>query len=144
MNVLDPRGLDWDNGALGSEGVASIENDSGVMVTWDGFGASDFQGLQSVTMHELGHALGAGWADDMPIPWIGFACSKCFEVYSGDVDGDFFEPDETPEELNGDVQWSIMWARTANSYASGKIPSLTYSIEELSTVDFEDIPSREE
>lgn len=112
------------------------------MVARDRFGSSDFQGVQSVTMHELGHALGAGWADDTAIPWFGFACPKCFEMYSGDIEGRVFEPDETPERVNGDIEWSIMRAGDANDYASDLPPRLAYSIEELSTMDFEEIPSQ--
>lgn len=39
-------------------------------------------------MHEMGHALGAGWADDTPIPFVGFACEKGMEIYSNDFEGE--------------------------------------------------------
>lgn len=67
------------------------------------------------------------------------------EVYSGDVDGDGFEPDETPEEVGGPgLEWSIMAIATADDYGAGSIPRFAYSIEEASTIDFKRIPSREE
>lgn len=41
-------------------------------------------------------------------------------------------------------RWWIMQAGTADTVEASLTPRFAYSIEELSTVDFEDIPSREE
>ena len=119
------------------------------MVAADRYGANDTEGLQSLTMHETGHALGVGWADNTPItsPGLDELIPKGFEVYSGDVDveGDAFEPDETPERAVGpSPEWSIMMPGTADNLAATASPQprLAYSIEELSTIDFEDVPSR--
>jgi hypothetical protein len=128
--------------------VTLIEDEFGIMVAADRYEASDTEGLQSVTMHETGHALGVGWADDtaISIPLVGDGLiPKGFEVYSGDIDGDAFEPDETPERAVGrNPKWSIMMSGTANNLAATASPQprLAYSIEELSTIDFEDVPSR--
>lgn len=65
------------------------------------------------------------------------------EVYSGDIHGDNFEPDETPEEVGGNIEWSVMREGPAINYGIGPTPTLAYSIEELSTVDFDEIPSRD-
>ena len=111
-------------------------------------------------MHEVGHVLGIGWADDtaikIPVAGVG-VIPKGMEVYSGDVGGDGFEPDQTPEYINtsGDVldpEWSIMmegtaddtrgFSETADQHADQ--PVLAISIEELSTASFEDVPTREE
>ena len=128
-----------------------IEDEFGIMVAVDRFGASDTEGLQSVTMHETGHALGVGWADDtaLPIPLVGDGLiPKGYEVYSGDIDGDAFEPDETPEELiisgRTEPEWSVMMSGTAVEFGSStaSLPRFAYSLEELSTIDFDNIPSR--
>lgn len=78
-----------------------------------------------VGMHELGHSLNAGKADD------GFFPEPFGEVYSG-------TNDETPEEMiTRDTRWSIMrkgWDRNTlfrakeNSY-------FVFSIEEASTIE---------
>jgi hypothetical protein len=87
-----------------------------------------------------------GWADDTPITFPGLDefIPKGFEVYSGDVEGDAFEPDETPEQVRGEIEWSIMVSGDADDFSviGGPQPRLAYSIEELSTIDFEDVPSR--
>ncbi|PSP47031.1 hypothetical protein BRC69_01820, partial [Halobacteriales archaeon QH_6_66_25] len=145
---LTPTGIALNNGAPNTEKVTLIENEFGIMVAADRFESSDTEGLQSVTMHETGHALGVGWADDtaISIPLVGDGLiPKGFEVYSGDVDGDAFEPDETPERAVGpSPEWSIMRSGTADNLAATASPQprLAYSIEELSTIDFEDVPSR--
>ena len=118
------------------------------LVDAGGHSNPDVHGFQSVMMHELGHALGVGWVDDtaISIPLVGDGLiPKGYEVYSGDIDGDAFEPDETPERAVGpSPEWSIMRSGTADNLAATASPQprLAYSIEELSTIDFEDVPSR--
>jgi|GEM_PF-6202621 len=71
---------------------------------------------------------------------------RAFEVYSGDVDGDELGVDTTPErvERNGDEEWSVMrYGSATEQDTHQRLPSrLAFSIEELSTVDFEKIPSK--
>ena len=120
------------------------------MVAADRYGANDTEGLQSLTMHETGHALGVGWADDtaISIPLVGDGLiPKGYEVYSNDEDdedGDGFESDETIERIPGlELDWSIMGLGSAEDTGAGLRPVLAYSIEELSTIDFENIPSKD-
>jgi hypothetical protein len=99
----------------------------------------------AVTMHELGHALGIGWADDTAPPWIGaVTAEQGMEVYSGDINGDHFDEDTTPEYLPIGPRWSIMRAGPAYNWGSSSDLRLAYSLEELSTSDFEEIPSVED
>jgi len=104
-------------------------------------------------MHELSHALSIGWNDDKDA--AGFeAVGEC---YSGqDCVGPFdVGPfrfvggnDQTPENVvlpsdtTSSQVWSIM-ART-NEPAPLNGNRFAFSIEELSTVDFEDIPATDE
>jgi hypothetical protein len=81
-----------------------------------------------------GNELGAGYADDQ---LLGFG-----ECYSGgDCRGDIVvtTSDQTPERVAefGNDEWSVMAVRPdeAGTYR------IVFSIEELSTTDFEDIPS---
>ena len=105
-------------------------------------------------MHEVGHVLGVGRANDtaIEIPVAGFGVvPKGMEVYSGDIDGDGFEPDQTPEYLdvgpvdrNMDAEWNIMMRGTAPdtqsfSETTAEQPVLALSIEELSTISFIDV-----
>ena len=120
------------------------------LVDAGGHSNPDVHGFQSVTMHELGHALGVGWADDtaISIPLVGDGLiPKGYEVYSNDEDdedGDGFEPDETIERIPGlALDWSIMGLGSAEDTGAGPRPVLAYSIEELSTIDFENIPSKD-
>lgn len=140
----------FSNGAPGTELWEETQWDFGNTILVDAYESPNNEKLQSVTMHEIGHVLGAGWADDTPIPVFGFVVENGYEVYSGDVDGDIFEPDETPERVNingrSEYEWSIMTRGTAIDFgdSSSNTPMLTYSIEELSTIDFEKIPSRDD
>jgi hypothetical protein len=117
------------------------------LVDAGGHSNPDVHGFQSVTMHELGHALGVGWADDtaLPIPLVGNEiAAKGFEVYSNDEDGVGFGSDETIERIPGlALDWSIMGLGSAEDTGAGPRPVLAYSIEELSTIDFENIPSKD-
>jgi hypothetical protein len=144
---LTPTGIALNNGAPNTEKVTLIENEFGIMVAADRYGASDTEGLQSVTMHETGHALGVGWADDtaISIPLVGDGLiPKGYEVYSNDEDGDGFESDETIEDLPGLIdRWSIMGLGDAEDVGTGPMPLLAYSIEELSTIEFDTIPSKD-
>ena len=117
------------------------------LVDAGGHSNPDVHGFQSVTMHELGHALGVGWADDtaISIPLVGDGLiPKGYEVYSNDEDGDGFESDETIEDLPGLIdRWSIMGLGDAEDVGTGPMPLLAYSIEELSTIEFDTIPSKD-
>ena len=85
------------------------------------------------------------------------AIPKGIEVYSGDVEGDHFDPDRTPEYIDTDeveleAEWSIMKRGTANDTRAftdtpakhADQPVLAISIEELSTISFKGVPTREE
>ncbi|WP_242401899.1 hypothetical protein [Halorhabdus tiamatea] len=136
------------------------ETGFGIMIARDDFSKNDFHGLQSVGMHELGHAFSIGWADDAPIPTIGGLVGEhAYEVYSGNIGmpnraGGI---DPTPENVslpNSSVAsptypwWSLMKFGPAFDTTGvrhpGEIPVLHFSLEELSTVDFEAIPSKED
>ncbi|ERJ06257.1 hypothetical protein HLRTI_001736 [Halorhabdus tiamatea SARL4B] len=108
-------------------------------------------------MHELGHAVSIGWADDAPIPTIGGLVGEhAYEVYSGNLGHPEWAGgiDPTPENVSLPNPtptptypwWSVM--KRGEAFDSGRIghpdqfPLLHFSIEELSTVDFEEIPSR--
>lgn len=94
-------------------------------------------------LHERRHLIGVGRADDDPLPFpiAGNVIPKGFEVYSGDKDGDCLNSDGTPEELKGEVAWSVMTCGAAEDQDVSSLPRLAFSIEELSTIDFEKIPS---
>ena len=96
-------------------------------------------------MHELGHSLGVGWLDDKGPGHIaecysGDFCVGQFGVGGGD--------DETPETVDlapnnpnsGTTnQWSIM----STTGRPNTVVTVYYgfSLEELMTIDFRDIPS---
>ena len=93
-------------------------------------------------MHELGHSLGVSWLDDKGPGHIAECYSGDFCVGQFGVGGG---NDETPEriEIPGSstqtAEWNIM-GETGDPIGS---PSETYrySIEELLTIDFDEIPS---
>lgn len=95
-----------------------------------------------------------GWRDDAPIPDAGFACKKCYEVYSGNEDTDKtggVDPTNETVRIGGRdrIEWSIMRSGTAsnirqNLNSVGQFPIFVFSIEELSTVDFVHIPPKSE
>ena len=96
--------------------------------------------LAKTTTHEVGHLLGTGRADDGQQYVI---LPK--EVYSGDR-----ESDRTPErvilELDPVREWSVMisgWNSGLNDQPMGG-RYIAISIEELSTLEFDDVDSREE
>ncbi|RBI61817.1 hypothetical protein DMJ13_14125 [halophilic archaeon] len=150
-------GMAWHTGSPRAHNVDIVEyTDFGVTIGRDTFSPNQFQDLQSVGMHELGHALSVGWRDDTnpPFTFGDVAAPKAYEVYSGnrddpDVAGGL---DPTPETvaLGGhDREWSVMKSGTADDSTrytgtSAKFPVLLFSIEELSTVDFEHVPSKTE
>lgn len=131
--------------------------DFGVMIGTDEMSTDE---LQSVTLHEIGHALGAGWADDdmLKLEYHSGSLDVSFapvpyglEAYSGDVDGSRIGVDGTPEYVHPSsggkvrVTWSIMkWGIAINVSRSGmNIPLYPFSIEELSTIDIKHIPSKD-
>lgn len=84
----------------------------------------------------MGHAYSIGWADDQ-LATVG-------ECYSGSFCAGpryFVSEDQTPEEAQGSTTWSLMTAGTATFIVADHF---AYSIEELSTIDNEDIPSRDD
>jgi hypothetical protein len=151
-------GIARHTGSPNSHHVYLVEgNDFGIMVARDRFTSNQFQGLQSVGMHELGHALSIGWRDDAPLPHdqAGQVATKAYEVYSGNRDrpnltGGLDPTQESISTGTGEIrEWSIMKAGTAwnsetNTKTSANFPVLLFSIEELSTADFNHIPSKEE
>jgi len=86
-------------------------------------------------VHETGHLLGAGRADDGSVT---DANVLPVEVYSGT------DEDATPEELrNGglDAEWSVMSEGWTNGIAQSAIADdhVPYSIEELSTIELNNV-----
>ena len=89
-------------------------------------------------------------ADDLP--------KHGFEVYSGNEDsGRLGGVDPTPEAVLIDdetaISWSIMstqiqdsrsFEETDGAHSNADVPIFLFSIEELSTIEFEDIPSETE
>jgi hypothetical protein len=153
IDILSPyggaTGLAWHVGAPDSPDVALVEGDFGVMVARDNFHTDQYQDLQSVTMHELGHALSIGWADDAPIPIASvISGEQAYEVYSGSDNSNLAGGvDETPENvaINGPpiADWSVMARGTGEDAGIGtETPRLVFSIEEVSTVDLNHIPSK--
>ncbi len=104
---------------------------------------STFGEDQKVLLHELGHGWGAGWLDDKGAGNIA-ECYSGVDCVEGSIIGVTFVgggQDETPEDVNlGSLDWSIMtrgdWARI---FSHGR---LSFSIEEISTIDTTDVPSR--
>jgi hypothetical protein len=126
--------MDWGRGAGGS-GVGSL-----VFTADDGNDGPINTHLAQTTTHEVGHLLGTGRADDgqqyVIVPK---------EVYSGDRDSD-----RTPERviLESDLarEWSVMssgWNSELNDQAVGD-RYIAGSIEELSTLEFDDLETTEE
>lgn len=132
-------------------------NEFGIMVARDSFTSHDYRQLQSVAMHELGHALSIGWRDDTEPPHdlAGVAAPNAYEVYSGNqkrpnLTGGL-DPTLENVSINGDkvAGWTIMkrgYAPNSKTFTrtSADFPVLLLSIEELSTADFKHIPSKKE
>jgi hypothetical protein len=128
--------MDWGRG-VGGSGVGSL------VFTEDHGGSGDGPlntHLAKTTTHEVGHLLDTGRADDgqqyVIVPK---------EVYSGDRDSD-----RTPErvifESDPVREWSVMssgWNSELNDQPMGG-RYIAVSIEELSTLEFDDVDSREE
>jgi len=89
-------------------------------------------------MHEIGHALSAGWIDDKEFVYIDHA-RECYSGESCVLRG----ADSTPENVNEGDSWSRM-SRTGFSYAlvrpKSNQPRFAFSIEEASTIDLENLP----
>lgn len=98
-------------------------------------------------MHELDHALSIGWADDKGPGHIAecYSGQRCVEGSIVGQIGVGGGMDETPEFLvppgSGPSLkvWSIMALTNDPLPMNG--PRFAFSLEELSTVDFTDIPS---
>jgi hypothetical protein len=136
----EPIMQDWE----GVEGTASSQGTDGILFGHPqglGFGVTIFTDdhtygpspthLQKTTVHEIGHILGAGRADDER-ELVVFPN----EIYSGDND------DSTPERVrlsgNARQEWSVMsegWNSPVNEKPmAGRY--IAFSIEELSTIEF--------
>lgn len=135
-----------------SKSYALWGTEIGNSILRDEFSSKNVVGLQSATMHEVGHVLGIGWADDapLPIPVAGNVVNRGLEVSSGNGDPDRTGGVDLTNEtirINSipQQQWSIMStiSRDTRKFASANssFPIVVFSIEELSTVDFEEIPS---
>ncbi|WP_158853305.1 hypothetical protein [Halorhabdus sp. CUG00001] len=92
--------------------------------------------LQKTIVHETGHLLGAGRADDGDRPF-----NIPNEVYSGNPG------DETPEDVGysgpNSLQWSVMssgWNSPVNASPMNGV-YVAFSIEELSTIEFQNVDS---
>jgi hypothetical protein len=107
-------------------------------VAADGFKASPYGTrvgyVAALTqLHESAHAVSIGTADDR------FTTGKIMqngEVYSGEGVGKDGVKDQTPESVDGSVEWSVMasgFARADNDPMAGRY--FAFSIEELSTVE---------
>jgi len=103
-----------------------------------------------VTLPDIGHALSIGWANDAPIPYVSsISGEQAYEVYSGSDESTLAGGvDETPEYLSiytptGEDHHSIMARGEGENVggASTETPRLVFSIEELSTVDVDHVPS---
>jgi len=96
-------GVAWHVGSPDAPQVRTVEDDFGIMVARGSPNSypNTFTDLQSVGMHELGHALSIGWNDDAPIPVLGSVTGEhAYEVYSGNDDPDLVEGiDQTPERV---------------------------------------------
>ena len=105
-----------------------------------------FDDNKRVLIHEMGHVLGAGWADDKPVGII----PQIAECYTGEscVPGEnspvIGGTDPTNETLiiGGDpsVDWGIM--SIGGIYIEDN--RLVFSIEEAATADADDLPSRDD
>ena len=141
----------------------------------------DFNASQSLVMHEVGHALGLGWANnahlkvalkDAPVDaestpadlavrfstdWnsVDDLPEHGYELYSGNEDPDHMGgADPTPEYIDAErpelyPRWSIMARGSADDTrhftdTTATQPVVAFSIEELSTTSFDDIPSQED
>ena len=99
----------------------------------------DLTKIKRVLTHEMGHVLGAGWADDSSVSIV----PQVAECYTGEscVDGG---ADSTNETLiiNGDgaVSWGIM--SIGGTYVEDD--RLVFTIEEAATADSDDLPSRDD
>lgn len=140
---------DW----VGVDGAASSDGSDHVLGYFKGlgFGAVIFTNdhtsgptktyLQKTMMHELGHLLGVGRADDSD-QYVVFPD----EIYSGRiVPNDVTSSDPTIEyiRLRGNLEreWSVMsggWNNPINKQPMDGV-YVPYSIEELSTINFENI-----
>jgi len=93
-------------------------------------------------LHEVGHGLSIGWLDDKGPGHVDecYSGSRCVgrSIAGIDVGGG---TDETPEEVGvGRTDWSIMTdGTTMEDFGNNRF---AFSIEEISTVDIEDVPSR--
>ena len=128
--------MDWSRGAGGS-GIRSL------VFTEDHGGRGDGPlntHLAKTTTHEVGHLLGTGRADDGQQYVI---LPK--EVYSGDPESADPTIEEVILESIVKEEWSAM-SRSWNDAVNFKPMAgryIAFSIEELSTLEFEDIQTRE-
>lgn len=116
-------------------GVVMMENE-----------VSGFDENKRVLTHEMGHVLGAGWADDKPagiIPQIAecYTGKSCVPGENSPVIGGTDPTNETLA-INGEdsVDWGIM--STGGAYAEDT--RLIFSVEEAATADSDDLPSRDD
>lgn len=150
-NKYNPSVTAWNNGAPKTDLPGSIEQEFGVMIASNEIGNNDAH-AQATTIHELGHALSIGYADDAPIQQLGVdIVANGFEVYSGSTDPDLTGGvDSTPErvEISGSIErrWSVMGPGSGDDLASqssvvSNQPVFLFIIEELTTYNKGNIPS---
>ena len=128
-------------GYTGSGGQTIIENTESVPygITMMGDWFTDVDPTKATLMHEVGHALSIGYLDDRDKYHIFPNVVECYSGQDCVEDGTY---DSTPEEIilpnrGATDVWSIM----AGSPKSIRNSRFAFSIEEVATVDVEDIPT---
>jgi len=109
-------------------GVVMMENE-----------VSDFDENKKVLTHEMGHVLGAGWADDSSVSIV----PQVAECYTGEscVDGGADSTNETVFISGRDrIEWGIM----SKGGVYIKDDRLAFTIEEAATSDADDLPSKDD
>jgi len=108
------------------------------------------QNVAGTTMHEIGHGLGIGYADDKDGLYECYSEQTCVEQSIADVvslgggeDSAVETVDLSPNSPGGiDTIWSIMTEtgdeNTLNGFNDNR---MAFSMEELLTIDFEEIPA---
>ncbi|WP_158853296.1 VWA domain-containing protein [Halorhabdus sp. CUG00001] len=139
----------------GRQGIASTDGSDWAWGQIEGFGfgtlvlTDDHTGsstptdthLQKTIVHETGHLLGAGRADDGDRPF-----NIPNEVYSGKRGDDTWENITLPNSIKPKKTWSAMSGGWNDEFESPPMDGayIAFSIEEVVTVEFNNIDSMEE
>jgi len=141
-------GLEGHTGSPGQ--VAALETTGRVpygTVVFDNE-TSSFSEAKKLLMHELGHALSIGWLDDKGDGHIA-ECYSGSDCVKGSIAGVKLVgggEDETPEYVTSLTPTRADWSIMTDGYDAEMLSHerLLYSIEELLTVDTEEVPSRDD